>query len=161
MSQVTLLPSKLKVAIDPQGDPLRPFETLTTHTYDDGLVHVTVPFGYRTDLTSGVRNLGFKLLATMPLQYFFDWWVWLVAGVAMFALVLRDPAARCHHAALFHDRAYELGHNKRVCDAVFSSAMSHVGEHWARHFCNYWGVVLFGGRAYWRHRKARKRGARK
>jgi hypothetical protein len=149
----TLEPDRLHVKLDPQGDPLREYVTTREHMFEHGPVHIVVPQGYRTDLTSRLRGLRVVLLWAFLAGF---WWPFLHAAalaVGVGVLFLRDPSGRGQIAALFHDRAYQMGHPKRLADAVFSDVMAEANVHPVRHWCNYWGVVLGGGRAYWNHRK--------
>jgi len=147
-------PDQLHVKLDPQGNSKRPYVTTCEHTFyhRDHAVMLRVRSGYRTDLTSWLRHLGCLLLISLPMQLVTESWIWVIAGVAVFALILRDPSGRCQLGALAHDAAYEWGFGKQIADKFYLEIMDGSGVHYARKYANYWAVKYFGGPAYWRHR---------
>lgn len=93
--------------------------------FDDGVIQITVPAGYRCDLASVPRLLQ-----------------WII------------PKHELDYAGAVHDYLYELAYDKAMADAVFymiARSRGQVGSFRARLA---WRAVRYGGwPAWWRHRR--------
>ena len=118
-------PGPLPVLIDPD-DLARPFILDCDLTYRGPVARVHVEKGFRCDMASVPR------------------WAWPF-------IPRTDP--RIVHAAVVHDRLYELALGERaVADAVFLTIMKKKGMPAIKRWAAYLAVRLFGGAAW---RKAR------
>jgi len=118
-------PPYLSLRFDPFGGD-KPWMTVGTHNYRDGMIVYSVPSGFRTDLDS----------------------------VPSLLRILFPSNGRFKRAALFHDFAYRQQKGSRfTADAMFRTIMQRDGVAAWRVLLMYYGVRLFGGFAWRSNRK--------
>jgi len=173
MIQIKLNPPALNVTFNKKVNPKRPVVANEDHKVHIDLtgdklfggnrfnaMNLVIPKGYRSDLTSWTRKLGWYLLILSPLSYLIPYLPFVLLGIAIFALLLRDPFGDCQYAALVHDWCYEIKIPKPLADAIYLAMMDRLEVHPLRKWCHYLGVRWFGGPAYWnwcqKKRKLRK-----
>ena len=127
---------------DPNGNRKKPWKVNGMHSVQIGYTHIWVESGFRTDLTSYPRRLGWVLLALLmvvPSALF----IWIALAGAL-GVILMDPFTALR-ASVFHDKAYAARTVTRFeADAMYRALMVADGVIWWRVLMNYWGVRLFG-----------------
>jgi hypothetical protein len=150
-------PYSMMLGFCPQDNPESPFYTLAPHTYDDGVVDVTVPANFWTDFTSGIKFLGQALLVLGPIFWYVGY-LWVLYVVAVVAILIRDPLGRHQRASVFHDYCYrnqEVVDNCRfTADAIYRVMLTHDGVGVVRRNAHYYGLRMFGWYAW--NKNARK-----
>lgn len=150
-------PKTLVVRFDPEGDPNRPWITVGEHSFSVGPIHWRVPDGFRTDFTSHPRWLAKALLVASVGIPFFPNLLWVLYPLALFSLFIRDPLGKQQRAALFHDHGYaDQAAGKSITDSAYRYIMRLDRVNPIRVFLHYYGVVLFGGLAWWTHKRRKK-----
>jgi len=150
-------PKCMRLGFSPEGNPESPFFTLTRHKYDDGAIDVTVPTGFSTDLTSGIKCIGQILLLAAPFAAYYTPLLWVLFGVAVVTIIIRDPLGRHQRAALFHDYCYRnqesVDNDRFTADAIYRIMLKRDNVSALRSNISYLGLRLFGWIAWNKNKK--------
>lgn len=144
-------PLSMLLGFDPVRDVDHPYYTLRIHRYDDGLIRMEVPQDFRTDLTTHPKHLHWYLLALCPIAFFFPVFLWVMVGVSIMTIWVRDPLGRHQRAALFHDYNYrQQSCSRYTADAVYLTMLREDGVGLIRSHLHYTALRLLGWIA-WTH----------